>query len=389
MSANVTVLDTILRDARSRNRRLAISFVDLSKAFDSVSHDTILRAAARVGLPKPLLQYLRSYYTGGTTQVKSLNCRLTNGVRQGDPLSPLLFNAVIDEALHELHESRVGYELNGYLYQALAFADDLILVAETPAGQQQAYDTVAGCLSQGGLRPNPMKCATMTIGKYGKRKAWYCDQKPYLRSGDQLIRAMRVDDAYKYLGIRFMVTGKQQQPNALLTGLLHNLRRAPLKPQQRLHILRAHLLPRLQHQLVLGKVGVAKLHRMDQTLRRNVREMLKLPHDTPSAEIHAAVDDGGLGVMSLQSCVPRLFRERLANLSRCPDPDVQACVNSSTFLNGVGRQLHAVVEALPARTKHEERALCVIDCMLSLMVKASGILAKSPASTVGLTTGPS
>ena len=61
-AANLSVLDTLLRDARSRLKPLHLAFIDLRKAFDSVSHDTIIRAAIRMGVPAPLVGYLRMYY---------------------------------------------------------------------------------------------------------------------------------------------------------------------------------------------------------------------------------------------------------------------------------------------------------------------------------------
>ena len=44
------------------------------------------------------------------------------GMRQGDPLSPLLFNLVIDEAVRQVDRLGAGYQLNGERFSALCFA---------------------------------------------------------------------------------------------------------------------------------------------------------------------------------------------------------------------------------------------------------------------------
>lgn len=45
----------------------------------------------------------------------------------------------------------------------------------------------------------------------------------------------------------------------LLKEGLENLKKAPLKSQQRIHILISHLIPRLNNRLVLGKVFETQL----------------------------------------------------------------------------------------------------------------------------------
>ena len=71
--------------ARTRLNPLHLVFVDLRKAFDSVSHDTIVRAAVRMGVPAPRVSYLRVYYQESGTRLLDCEMVVTNGVRQGDP----------------------------------------------------------------------------------------------------------------------------------------------------------------------------------------------------------------------------------------------------------------------------------------------------------------
>ena len=61
---------------------------------------------------------------------------------------------------------------------------------------------------------------------------------------------------------------------------LNNVTKAPLKPQQRMYILKQHNVPAMYHQLVLGS-GTAKLLRfLDTKIRGAGRRWLKLPKDT-------------------------------------------------------------------------------------------------------------
>ena len=70
------------------------------------------------------------------------------------------------------------------------------------------------------------------------------------------------------------------------------LKRAPLKPQQRLWILQSKVLRSLFHDLVLSDVSLGYLRLLDVSIRGAVRSLCKLPHDTTKAFFHAKTRDG-------------------------------------------------------------------------------------------------
>ena len=59
---------------------------------------------------------------------------MTRSVKQGDPLSPILFNAVIDE-ISTIPEKR-GIKVGDKYLNTLAFADDLCIITSSAAGLQ-------------------------------------------------------------------------------------------------------------------------------------------------------------------------------------------------------------------------------------------------------------
>jgi len=133
---NVWLPRSVVRDRMKAMKTVFVTFVDVAKAFDSVSHYTMILAARRVGIPDRLLAYIKSLYSGtetrqGRGQLRS-PIRVARGVRQGDPLSPLLFNYVMDWILTELDpDLGIKLEDSDTKLNHLAFADNVSLITSS------------------------------------------------------------------------------------------------------------------------------------------------------------------------------------------------------------------------------------------------------------------
>lgn len=141
--------------------------LDVKKAFDTVSHDSVARALRRFGLAETFSEYVMAANTNCSTRVsigKNLSnpIKINRGVKQGDPLSPLLFNMVLDKILVELDANFGGISVGGQKITALAYADDMALYAETPAEAQAALRTVASFCEARGLSLSAKKCSAIT-----------------------------------------------------------------------------------------------------------------------------------------------------------------------------------------------------------------------------------
>ena len=336
LAENVYILTNVIADRKARSQASNLAFLDVSKAFDSVSHDSIFLAAASAGIPQPLVRYIRSVYTGSTTRLRvngemSQDIMVQRGVRQGDPLSPVLFNSVVDLALRQI-DQEVGVSVGTEKLSCLAFADDLVLLATTPKGLQTQFERIELALGECGLDLNAAKSATIRIDVSGKSKQWVCNPTGFLRTKDgQVMKALRVTEDYKYLGNAISASRTKGSTVQELQRGIAELSRAPLKAEQRLFILRTNLIPSLYHTAVLGCIYKKTLKFLDQITRAAVRSWLRLPHDVPLGYFHAHSGDGGLDVPPLSLTIPLLRTKRMGRLVASSDPIARAVAGLPIF----------------------------------------------------------
>jgi len=159
----------------------------------------------------------------------------------------------------------------------------------------------------------------------------------------QRIPNLAADGEFRYLGVNFNIRGVCRWDAAGFDNGLRMLTAGPLKPQQRLYFLNRHLLPRLFYQMSFCMLTKVDLRHYDQHIRAHVRRWLRLPKDTPSSFIHAAVADGGLGVPMLAVKVRQLQLKRLERVTQAvDDPVLQAVATSQRFRARVAQVQHAL-----------------------------------------------
>lgn len=88
-------------------------FVDFSKAYDSLSREKVWIKMESFGLPEELIQLVKLSVEQSKCKVRvkgktSSSFEVKTGVRQGDGMSPTLFNISIEEALQEVNKTRGG-----------------------------------------------------------------------------------------------------------------------------------------------------------------------------------------------------------------------------------------------------------------------------------------
>lgn len=111
--------------------RIAVD-LDLSKFFDTVTHDVLMHRVARKVRDKRLLRLIGKYLRAGVS-VNGRVQKTTNGVPQGGPLSPLLANSVLDDLDKELEER--GHRFARY-------ADDFLILVRSQSAAKRVKASI-------------------------------------------------------------------------------------------------------------------------------------------------------------------------------------------------------------------------------------------------------
>ena len=138
----VYALTEFIEYLKRRSTSVYVAFLDASKAFDKINHWVLFKKLLNRGVPIYLVKVLCYWYQHQSMYVKwgstlSSKFQVTNGVRQGGVLSPLLFNVYVNELSELLNKSGIGGNMGGIIINHMLYADDICIVSLSSSGLQQ------------------------------------------------------------------------------------------------------------------------------------------------------------------------------------------------------------------------------------------------------------
>lgn len=216
------ILRQLVEKSLEYNTPAYLCFIDLTKAFDKVQLKDVNTILENSNTPKEYVELIKDLNMNTTTQIRTnftltQNLRTKAGIRQGDSLSPLLFNTIMDELIKAVKSTGLGYRMGTQKINILCYADDAVIIAETEDDLQrmlQAFHKQAGKLN---MKISIQKTKCMTIAKEPLRCKLAIDNNIV----DQIM-------AFEYLGCKITSTGfledevrKQTNKAAAISGHLN------------------------------------------------------------------------------------------------------------------------------------------------------------------------
>lgn len=198
-SDSLFILKSIINKYLHKNKRkLFICFVDFQKAFDSLWRLGLLYKLCKSGIGKGMFDIIKNQFNNTLCSFKHKDMFSTffntdKGVRQGDGISPTLFNIFINDISQIFEqENCTPVKLINSKLGSLLFADDLIILSETQIGLQKSLDNLSEYCNNWQLTVNVKKTKTMIIQNNPPKI-----KKSFIKYKGQFLENV---NTYKYLG---------------------------------------------------------------------------------------------------------------------------------------------------------------------------------------------
>ena len=305
---------------QEQHRDLYTTFVDLTKAFDTVSREGLWKIMGKFGCPDKFISMVRQFHDGMHARVlddgdSSNVLPVTNGVKQGCVLAPTLFSMVFAAMLsdafsdNDMSSIKIRFRTDGKLFNHrnlhaitkvgedsvcdLLFADDCALNAATKDHMQQNMNSFSTACNNFGLTISTKK--TEVLHQPAPHKTYV---EPAITTGGETLKDV---DKFTYLGStlsRFVNIDEEVDTRiAKASSVFGRLRksvweRRGIKLATKLKVYRAVVLPTLLYACETWTVYERHARKLDRFHMNSLRKLLKITWQDklPDTEVLSRAD---------------------------------------------------------------------------------------------------
>ncbi|KAL1446364.1 hypothetical protein WDU94_005663, partial [Cyamophila willieti] len=304
-SINLAIVEKTLETAKQEKSDLVCVFLDINQAYNNVGHGQIKKALDRTNTPDLLKNIIIDCQSNNKVVLevgadKSSSIEIKQGLMQGAPLSPLLYNIATNHILDEVTEEGLVNNLGAKVIDnvkmlAQAFADDICLLCKSVEAAETMYNVINTRLLELGMKLNPTKTQAIII----KKGIVNTDE---FTLGNTMIKPAGNEKSIKYLGTTLtdQIILDKEATVSNLNDKINKIVKSPyLKAEQKLNVLNTYIWPMLTFKLQhtpIDRWTVPFVEDLDKMVRSAVKQILDLPKDVPDAALYSDKNMRGLHV---------------------------------------------------------------------------------------------
>ena len=301
----------LLEQCAEWNVPLWLGLVDFEKAFDTVEHDSLWKALEELGISHSYINLLKGLYQDQTATVESGGrsrfFELQRGVKQGDPISALLFISVMEAIFRKLKHrwNHLNTRRSGAYYGMvidkptepltnLRYADDIMLVAGSRGDIGKMLSDLSQEARKYGLQIHMCKTKVLTTDSA-------THSSDYIKCCGKEVQILTADGTEKYLGRKLSAANfhEIELSNRIATGwaaffkFKSTLCNKRLLLQDRLKLFDSVVTPCVLYASGTWTMTVERQRRLTSTRRRMLRWMVgtrKTPDEEWPKYIQRATD---------------------------------------------------------------------------------------------------
>lgn len=323
-------------------------FIDFSSAYDSIKRPQLYAAMEEFEIPRKLIRMVKATMENSMCKVRVQNelsesFETTNGLRQGDSLSCLLFNLALEKVIRD-----AGIQTRGTIFyrsqQLLAYADDIDIIGRTKNDIQKTFIAIKNSGEKMGLIINEEKTKYMIANPR-------CDTDSVSHISIMNFKFERVK-SFCYLGslvsdsndMKNEITKRIQNANRCYYGLLKYFKSRLLTHNTKIRLYKTLVKPVLMYgseTWVLTKTDILKLHIFERKILRKIYgpindngtwrlrynaelyQLYKSPDIVASIRISRLRWAGHIQRMTTEDIVKRVVESKLQRTRRVGRPNLR------------------------------------------------------------------
>ena len=282
-------LTHVINHARKKQRSLTVTLLDLKNAFGVVNHN-LLKAVLRYHhIPDHIITLITSLYTDyrisiATGKYVTAPVTVRRGVLQGDSLSPLLFNLVINTLINTIKQDKIN--CIGYVYEGclspkhwLQFADDTALVTALENDNQYLCNAFVKWSTWADLIIRVDKRHVFWMKKVKTDVIHY---QPYITIKKDRIPPTKESESFTYLGKDFNFDMSCKHIKQELSDDVHTyitkIDRLPLHPICKIEICQLYVFSKLKWRFSIYNLSETWVsEQIDNQFTKYYRKWLQIP----------------------------------------------------------------------------------------------------------------
>ncbi len=291
---HLQVINQLIEKCTEFRLDVHLLLIDYSKAFDSIKQKFLINSLIYQGISEHFINIISDMYTDMKSRIITDQIGpyfdINKGVRQGDPLSPIMFNCLLEQIFKSLEWQEIGINIHGEFLNNLRFADDIILIAKNIDHIKQMTTELHEKAKLAGLMINPEKTKLISSNF----------QDDHLIVNGKKIQ--RVNEAV-YLGQVTSLEGRtEKEVNRRLTlswnkfWKLKHIFKGPFKNEIKSEIFNSCVIPTLLYGAQTWSLSANQERKIKTTQNKmersilSVRKMERIPMKTIKAKLWKNLD---------------------------------------------------------------------------------------------------
>ena len=297
----------LIQAANLQGCELIVAYLDFKNAFNSIDVQACIKILKAYNLPD--LDLLEQLYSNAYYEVRTSDGNVTSripltlGTKQGDPLSPIIFNLTINMLFRMIARTGHAFALKPFgckarlrVVNCKAFADDTTLLANNVAGANAMLFRVAAFCDYTGMEVRPEKCE-ITGMNFNTDTPLDVSRVQYRGTCLPLILPSK---ATRYLGFHISLSldwrREKQYVVEKMTHAVEQLRKTCYTRSQVMMLFRTCVIPIFRYSAALVPWTDSELYEIDKLWSRAVKYSLHLPLSFNLAPILLDRAQGGMGL---------------------------------------------------------------------------------------------